>query len=90
MDKKNVLIIIILIFLFIYWFQESEKYNKNKNKNKVYKIIDNVKLPFLVSSFVYLAFCLNGKEINLSGGGAVDISSDSNDYLEIFTNQPEF
>ena len=88
MDKKNVLIIIILIFLFIYWFQESEKYNKNKNKKKVFKVIDNVKLPFLVSSFVYLAFCLKGDELNFSGGG--NISSDSNDYLEIFTNQPEF
>jgi hypothetical protein len=89
MDKKNVLIIIILIFLFIYWFQESEKYNKNRNKNKkVYKVIDNIKLPLLVSSFVYLAFCIKGDEINLSGGA--DISSESNDYLEIFTNQPEF
>jgi hypothetical protein len=88
MEKKNILIIIILIFLFIYWFQESEKYNKkNKNKNKVKKTIDKLKLPLLVGSFIYLIFCLNdkNKRVTMNGG-----SNSSTDFLEIFTNQPEF
>jgi len=90
MEKKNILIIIILIFLFIYWFQESEKYNKKyKKKNKVRKVIDKVKLPILVGSFIYLIFCLNDKNktITMSGGSN---SSTETKFLEIFTNQPEF
>ena len=90
MEKKNILIIIILISLFIYWFQESDKYNKKKEKkNKIIKVIDKLKLPILVSSFIYLIFCLKKPVTNMKGGNIVT-SSESNMFQEIFTNQPEF
>lgn len=90
MEKKNILIIIILISLFIYWFQESDKYNKKKEKkNKIIKVIDKLKLPILVASFIYLIFCLKKPVTNMKGGNIVT-SSESNMFQEIFTNQPEF
>ena len=89
MEKKNILIIIILISLFIYWFQETDKYNKKKEKNKIIKVVDKVKLPMLVASFIYLIFCLNKPVSNMKGGNIVT-SSESNMFQEIFTNQPEF
>ena len=89
MEKKNILIIIILISLFIYWFQETDKYNKKKEKNKIIKVVDKVKLPVLVASFIYLIFCLKKPVTNMKGGN-IEISSESNMFQEIFTNQPEF
>jgi len=89
MEKKNILIIIILISLFIYWFQETDKYNKKKERNKIIKVVDKVKLPVLVASFIYLIFCLKKPVTNMKGGNRI-ISSESNMFQEIFTNQPEF
>ena len=89
MKKKNILIIIILISLFIYWFQEIDKYNKNKNKKKIIKVVDKIKFPILVASFVYLIFCLKNPSANMSGGSLIT-SSESKMFQEIFTNQPEF
>jgi len=89
MEKKNILIIIILISLFIYWFQETDKYNKKKERNKIIKVVDKVKLPVLVASFIYLIFCLKKPVTNMKGGNIVT-SSESNMFQEIFTNQPEF